>query len=211
MRARLNGVVPVDHLSQRMKPPRDVRVNRPGASSAVCPLRGGHARLVLAGGEEGSRDRGGSAAGEQPPRRCATSSRTTRRARTRARGAAGAAVRSPGLTPRFRRRSFLRRLRVPAGRDRVLEDSRRRGGGRCRRRERRSRLAGPRRRRPGPQPGGARFAVATGNKAVAAQPESLRLIDVATVHEVDGSTGKGPLAALPVTLAPLEAQVLARG
>jgi hypothetical protein len=56
-----------------------------------------------------------------------------------------------------------------------------------------------------------RFAVATGNKAVAAQLESLRLIDVATVHEVDGSTGRGPLAALPVTLAPLEAQVLARG
>jgi glycosidase len=57
---------------------------------------------------------------------------------------------------------------------------------------------------------GSSFAVAAGNKPAPVQPEPVRLIEVATVHEVDGSTGNGPLTALPVKLSPLEAQVLAR-
>ena len=57
---------------------------------------------------------------------------------------------------------------------------------------------------------GARYEVLYSNKAVSAAPGPVRLTGPVTVHEVDGSTGQGPLHVLRVTLQPMEVQILGR-
>jgi glycosidase len=57
---------------------------------------------------------------------------------------------------------------------------------------------------------GDRFAVLYSNQPAPVAPQPVRSATQGsvTVHEVDGSTGQGPLHVVPVTLAPLEVQIL---
>jgi glycosidase len=57
---------------------------------------------------------------------------------------------------------------------------------------------------------GDRYGVLYSNKPSPAAPDPVRQTGAVTVHEVDGTTGQGPLHVLRVHLGPLEVQVLGR-
>ena len=59
-------------------------------------------------------------------------------------------------------------------------------------------------------PDGTVLAIAYSNNPVAQAPSPVRRIASASVAEVDGSHGSGPLNAVTVALAPMEIQVLTR-
>jgi hypothetical protein len=54
------------------------------------------------------------------------------------------------------------------------------------------------------------FTVLYSNQLNAAAPQPVRSIAQATVQEVDGSTGHGPLHVVGVNLRPMEVQILRR-
>jgi glycosidase len=59
-------------------------------------------------------------------------------------------------------------------------------------------------------PVGARFKILFSNKATPSEPDIVRQTARVTVHEVDGTTGGGPVNVLRVTLQPMEVQILGR-
>jgi hypothetical protein len=59
-------------------------------------------------------------------------------------------------------------------------------------------------------PPNAQLQVLYSNKPGATGPSAVRQTGLVTVHEVDGSTGNGPLNVIRVTLQPYEVQILGK-
>ncbi|WP_156518890.1 hypothetical protein [Phormidesmis priestleyi] len=59
-------------------------------------------------------------------------------------------------------------------------------------------------------PAGAALKILFSNQAASTEPGAVKLIGGAEIHEVNGGVSSGPISVLPVTLKPMEIQILGR-